>query len=339
MADYGGAISLSQGGQGLNFSAQTSSSDNDDDSGHTPKSMATFSGGACGGRSSSSSKLVKLEPVITTSHRSSMELLGGRGSPSSTEEIMMISNSKKPRGRPPGSKNKPRPPIVINKESESGMKSVVIEISAGSDVVESLVQYARTRHVGISVLSGCGSVSNVTLRRPLSHHHHHAPAPFLSLHGPFNLLSLSGSFMESLSSCSFGICLAGSQGQVFGGIVGDKVIAASLVVVVAAIFLKPRFHKLPAEGGCDDEQETKPCTLGGGYANASTSNTVGNHQETSTTTSCGFGGGGGGTAAAAACVYGTPPPISHTHHHDQMAVMLMPWGGPPSSRPPLPPPQ
>lgn len=119
---------------------------------------------------------------------------------------------KKPRGRPPGSKNKPKPPIVITKE-EGGMKPVVIEISAGNDVVETLLHFARKRHVGLSVLSGSGSVSNVTLRHPMSHS--------LSLHGPFSLVSLSGSFLHNTTSSpspspspSFGICLAGAQGQV-----------------------------------------------------------------------------------------------------------------------------
>ncbi|XP_062016751.1 AT-hook motif nuclear-localized protein 23-like [Rosa rugosa] len=337
MADYGG--------QGLNFSALNS---DDDDSDHSPKSMA----GACGGKSSSSSssRVVKLEPVFRSPHQLSGVELRGRGSPSRAGEMMMVaSSSRKPRGRPPGSKNRPRPPIVINKESESGMQSVVIEISAGSDVVESLVQYARRRRVGITVLSGCGSVSSVTLRRPLLQSHH-APAPAMSLHGPFNLLSLSGSFMESLATCSFGISLAGSQGQVFGGIVGGQVIAASLVVVVAATFRNPRFHKLPAGPGLasgdesddDDTQDTKPSLLLGGCA---TGSVVVNHAHE--TTSCGFGGGSGSgsssattAAAISTCVYGggvSPQPmnclqVSHSHH-DQL---VQPWGGPPS-RPPLPP--
>ncbi|XP_022153254.1 AT-hook motif nuclear-localized protein 28-like [Momordica charantia] len=165
---------------------------------------------------------------------------------------------KKPRGRPPGSKNKPKPPIVITKE-EGGMKPVVIEISAGNDVVETLLHFARKRHVGLSVLSGSGSVSNVTLRHPMSHS--------LSLHGPFSLVSLSGSFLHNTTSSpspspspSFGICLAGAQGQVFGGIIGGKVTAASLVVVVAATFINPVFHRLPSDTADEMVETGKPGT-------------------------------------------------------------------------------
>ena len=161
------------------------------------------------------------------------------------------------------------------------MKPAILEISAGSDVIETIVNFARRNHAGISVISATGSVANVTLRHPVSH------TPSLSLHGPFNLLALFGSVVGSLAtnkascassppgsavhSCSsFGISLAGAQGQVFGGIVAGKVMAATQVVVVAATFLNPTFHRLPGEND-EAEQETKPSVGGGGGGPASES--------------------------------------------------------------------
>ncbi|PKI57764.1 hypothetical protein CRG98_021831 [Punica granatum] len=144
------------------------------------------------------------------------------------------SATKKPRGRPPGSKNKPKPPLVITRESESAMKPVVLEISAGSDVIEMVTSFARRRRVGVTLLSGTGTVSNVTLRHPMSSNSH-APGSLISLHGPFHLLSLWGSFMgfntnaKTAAAASkqaaaasapvpaqhgFGITLSGAQGQV-----------------------------------------------------------------------------------------------------------------------------
>lgn len=93
------------------------------------------------------------------------------------------------------------------------------------------------------------------------------------------MLDLSGSFLGSLAlkqcssagssslhpSCCFGISLAGAQGQVFGGIVSGKVLAASQVVIVAATFLNPTFHRLPSDN--DEAEETKPNV--GGPANES----------------------------------------------------------------------
>ncbi|KAJ9146581.1 hypothetical protein P3X46_028825 [Hevea brasiliensis] len=181
--------------------------------------------------------------------------------------LSLVEVQKKPRGRPPGSKNKPKPPTVIAKDSESAMKPAILEISAGSDVIDSIISFARRSHTSISVISATGSVSNVTLRQPIPH------APSLYLHGPFNLLALSGSFLGSFapkecssgssslhSSCCFGISLAGAQGQVFGGIVAGKVLAASLVVVVATTFLNPTFHRLPSDN--DEAMETKSSCCG-----------------------------------------------------------------------------
>ncbi|XP_031402013.1 AT-hook motif nuclear-localized protein 29-like [Punica granatum] len=198
------------------------------------------------------------------------------------------SATKKPRGRPPGSKNKPKPPLVITRESESAMKPVVLEISAGSDVIEMVTSFARRRRVGVTLLSGTGTVSNVTLRHPMSSNSH-APGSLISLHGPFHLLSLWGSFMgfntnaKTAAAASkqaaaasapvpaqhgFGITLSGAQGQVFGGVVGGKVVAAGPVVVVAATFLNPPTHRLPPpqeerEGGSGADEDEEEHQTGG----------------------------------------------------------------------------
>ncbi|GLT41774.1 hypothetical protein SLA2020_158170 [Shorea laevis] len=288
MADYGGGISLSQ--------AQTS---DDDSSEHSPRCVPTLATpGSAVATGSSKSKLPSQKLILTT--------LDHHQTPPSTSEN--VSSGRKPRGRPPGSKNKPKPPIVITRESDSAMKPAVLEISAGSDIIETIINFARRNHVGVCVISASGTVSNVTLRHPVSH------APALSLHGPFGLLSLSGTFMGSFSptkptqpsstssstSC-FGVTLAGAQGQVFGGTVGGKMMAATVVVVVAATFMNPAYHKLPCEG--DKEEETKPC--GGGASDQSCS-----------------------TTGMSMSVYAVanPSPISC-----QISPDVMPWGS--SSRP------
>ncbi|KAJ4702353.1 AT-hook motif nuclear-localized protein [Melia azedarach] len=76
--------------------------------------------------------------------------------------------NRRPRGRPPGSKNKPKPPIIVTRDSPNALRSHVLEVSAGSDIVESMSTYARKRGRGVCVLSGSGTVANVTLRQPAS---------------------------------------------------------------------------------------------------------------------------------------------------------------------------
>ncbi|WRX30258.1 PPC domain - like 10 [Theobroma cacao] len=85
--------------------------------------------------------------------------------------------TRRPRGRPAGSKNKPKPPIIVTRDSPNALRSHVLEISSGADIVDSLSNYARRRGRGICVLSGSGTVANVSLRQPAS-----PPASVLTLH-------------------------------------------------------------------------------------------------------------------------------------------------------------
>lgn len=159
------------------------------------------------------------------------------------------SSSRRPRGRPPGSKNKPKPPIVITKESPNSLRSHVLEISSGSDIAESIANFAQRRHRGVSILSGSGIVTNVTLRQPA------APGGVITLHGRFEILSLSGSFLPAPSppgATGLTVYLAGGQGQVVGGSVVGELVAAGPVMVIAATFSNATYERLPLE---DQEQE------------------------------------------------------------------------------------
>ncbi|XP_057475251.1 AT-hook motif nuclear-localized protein 15-like [Actinidia eriantha] len=154
------------------------------------------------------------------------------------------SSGRRPRGRPPGSKNKPKPPIVITKESPNALRSHILEISSGSDVVESVAAFSRRRHRGVSVLSGSGIVNNVTLRQPAS------PGGVIALHGRFEILSLSGAFLPAPSppgATGLVVYLAGGQGQVVGGPVLGPLVAAGPVMVVAATFSNATYERLPLE--------------------------------------------------------------------------------------------
>lgn len=182
------------------------------------------------------------------------------------------SSGRRPRGRPPGSKNKPKPPIVITKESPNALRSHVLEITSGADIADSLATFAQRRHRGVSVLSGSGIVSNVTLRQPA------APGGVVTLHGRFEILSLSGAFLPSPSppgATGLTVYLAGGQGQVVGGGVVGPLIASGPVLVIAATFSNATYERLPVE---DQESNAGPEGKGG---------------------DAGGGGGGGGPPEAA----------------------------------------
>ncbi|KAK0605835.1 hypothetical protein LWI29_031189 [Acer saccharum] len=280
MVDYGGAtISLSQ--------AAHTSEDDDDSSEHSPRSvplLATPKGG-------SASASPKTPPTNNNNEISAIDYHH------QVNQSTAENSTKKPRGRPPGSKNKPKPPIVITRDIESVMKPVVLEISAGADIIENIISFARRNQAGLSVISASGSVSTVTLRHPTAH------MPLMSVHGPFNLISLSGTFLGGSSTPCFGVSLAGLQGHVFGGIVAGKVTAGGQVVVLAATFVNPEIHRLPIceEGGDNHHHQdhNKQEDGGGGASDNQTCSNV-------------YGGGG---------VVASPTPLNC-----QMSPDVMLWG-------------
>ncbi|KAD4384738.1 hypothetical protein E3N88_24906 [Mikania micrantha] len=157
---------------------------------------------------------------------------------------------RRPRGRPSGSKNKPKPPIIITRDSANALRTHVMEVSDGCDVMDSVSTFARHRQRAVCIISGTGTVANVTLRQPAS------PGAIVTLHGRFEILSLSGSFLPPPAppaATGLTVYLAGGQGQVVGGSVVGTLLAVGPVVIMAASFSNAAYERLPLE---DDE-----CTL------------------------------------------------------------------------------
>ncbi|KAK7276765.1 hypothetical protein RIF29_17911 [Crotalaria pallida] len=151
---------------------------------------------------------------------------------------------RRPRGRPAGSKNKPKPPIIVTRDSANALKAHAMEVSSGCDVNESLLNFARRRQRGLCILSGTGCVTNVTLRQPASN------GAIVTLHGRFEILSLLGSILPPPAPpgiTGLTIYLAGAQGQVVGGTVVGALIASGPVVIMAASFMHATFDRLPLE--------------------------------------------------------------------------------------------
>lgn len=170
-------------------------------------------------------------------------------------------SGRRPRGRPAGSKNKPKPPIIVTRDSPNALRSHVLEVSAGADVMESVSHYARRRGRGVCVLNGTGTVVNVTLRQPAA-----PTGSVVTLHGRFEILSLSGTVLPPPAPPGAGglsIFLAGGQGQVVGGSVVGPLLASGPVVLMAASFANAVFERLPLEeeeaggdGGLQVQQPT-----------------------------------------------------------------------------------
>lgn len=153
--------------------------------------------------------------------------------------------SRRPRGRPAGSKNKPKPPMIITRDSANALRCHIIEIANGNDVIETLTIFARQRQRGICILTGAGAVSNVTLKQPAS-----TAGAVISLPGRFEILSLSGSFLPPPAppaASGLTVYLSGGQGQVVGGSVVGPLLSSGPLVITAASFGNAAYERLPVE--------------------------------------------------------------------------------------------
>lgn len=180
---------------------------------------------------------------------------------------------RRPRGRPAGSKNKPKPPVIITRESANTLRAHILEVASGSDVFDSIATYARRRQRGVCVLSGSGTVTNVTLRQPSS------TGAVLTLHGRFEILSLSGSFLPPPAppgATSLTIFLAGGQGQVVGGSVVGELTAAGPVIIITASSTNVAYERLPLEEEEEHQLHAQPPVSGGGYVGGNNNATGGN---------------------------------------------------------------
>ncbi|XWS38737.1 hypothetical protein CRYUN_Cryun19dG0156100 [Craigia yunnanensis] len=167
--------------------------------------------------------------------------------------------ARRPRGRPPGSKNRPKPPVIITRESANTLRAHILEVGNGCDVFDCVANYAQRRQRGICILSGSGTVTNVSIRQPA------AAGAIVTLHGRFEILSLSGSFLPPPAppgATSLTIFLAGGQGQVVGGSVVGELMAAGPVIVIASSFTNVAYERLPLEE--DDQMQMQSGGGGGG---------------------------------------------------------------------------
>lgn len=176
-----------------------------------------------------------------------------------TNDDASIEVVRRPRGRPPGSKNKPKPSVSVTREPEPAMSPYVLEVSDGSDIVAAITRLCNNRTTGLCVLSGSGIVSNVSFQQPTTN-------TAITFNGRFDLLSISATilpssitssslegsegvtdFLARIPATRFAVSLAGPRGQTVGGVVIGPLLAAGTVYIIAASFNNPLYHRLPME--------------------------------------------------------------------------------------------
>ncbi|KAI3465185.1 hypothetical protein Pfo_021848 [Paulownia fortunei] len=185
--------------------------------------------------------------------------------PPPTNDGATIEVVRRPRGRPPGSKNKPKAPVIITGDSsEPTMSPYVLELPPGVDIIESTTRFCRKRNMGLCVLNGNGVVANVILKQPST-----TPGATVTFHGRFDILSISATILPPgglvAGNGLFTLYVAGPQGQVVGGLVVGPLVSAGTIYLIAASFNNPSFHRLQQvdhdqdaaarDGGHDSQKE------------------------------------------------------------------------------------
>ncbi|XP_074364183.1 AT-hook motif nuclear-localized protein 29-like [Apium graveolens] len=166
------------------------------------------------------------------------------------------STNRRPPGRPRGSKNKPKPSGAIDRESHNLLKTHMLEVPSGADIMEILNNYARQIGRGMCILYVKGTVSNVIIRQPASSSLYGA---VITLPGTFEVISINGTVLPPPApqgSGSLSIFLSGGHGQVLGGNVVGPLIATGRVILRVASFANAMHERIPLEGHRAVEQES-----------------------------------------------------------------------------------
>ncbi|XP_004494969.2 AT-hook motif nuclear-localized protein 20-like [Cicer arietinum] len=188
--------------------------------------------------------------TATSSHKEERE-----NSEETKEGAIEVGPTRRSRGRPLGSKNKPKSQVFVTRDGPHALRSHVIEVANGADITDCLIEFSRRHQRGVCVLSGTGAVINVHLRQPT------IPSTVMALHGRFEIISLSGSFLPGTSlpgSTGLTVCVAGIQGQVMGGAVVGPLVASGTVVIMAATFSNAMYERLPLPIQEEDRREGAP---------------------------------------------------------------------------------
>jgi len=182
-------------------------------------------------------------PANTVVSVPTLNLSGEEKGEARSGEVSNISAMRRPRGRPLGSKNKPKLESLVTEEINNAMESHMVEIASGADITETLVQFARRKERGFCVLSAVGNIKNVTLDQSL------IPETLMTLEGKLQILSLKGSLLPG-GTPALSVYLAGAKGQIVGGNVVGPFVASGSVFIILGAFVDAAFDKLPlgAEG-------------------------------------------------------------------------------------------
>lgn len=188
-----------------------------------------------------------------------------------------------------------------------GFTAHVITVKAGEDVSSKIMSFSHHGPRAMCILSANGAISNVTLRQAAT------SGGTVTYEGRFEILSLSGSFLQSENSGQrsrtggLSVSLAGPDGRVMGGGVAGLLTAASPIQVVVGSFIP--------DSGRKEAQPVRPSDVASGPGNLASGGMLGPSSPTSRGTLSESSGGGPGS----------PLNQSANGNNNQPSLASMPW--------------
>ncbi|CAK8569222.1 unnamed protein product [Lathyrus sativus] len=165
--------------------------------------------------------------------------------------------SRRPRGRPLGSRNKPKIPVITH-DNTNVVSSHTLEISDRDDISKSVFDYVHRQGRAICILNGDGLVTHVRLHLPTRR--------VVTLQGRFEILLISGTIFPTPTTMNVGglaVYLSGTNEQVIGGSVMPPLVASGSVTLMVASFANTTLEKLSSMV-IDRKEHHLPCLEGVG---------------------------------------------------------------------------
>ncbi|KAL8158986.1 hypothetical protein V2J09_000523 [Rumex salicifolius] len=202
-------------------------------------------------------------------------------SPSSSTPNSNSRAEKRKRGRPPGSGRKQRLASVGEWMSTSAGVAFtphVIYVAPGEDIASKVLSFSQQRQRALCIMSASGGVSAVTLHQPAS------SVGNVTYEGRFEILCLSGSYLVADTGGArnrtggVNVSLASPDGQVIGGSVAGRLIAARPSQVIVCSFLYGNHsQKLTTSTTKSDSDSKDENTASGQHSGDNTNETPSQH--------------------------------------------------------------
>lgn len=147
------------------------------------------------------------------------------------KQTRVLAAGRRLRGRPIGSKNKPKILSVLTGDNCNTFKFHTIKINDGVDILKRLFDFSKRQKRAISIVTGNGVVEKARFL--------HSNGGITTLHGTFHILSVSGIILpppKLESEAKLAISLSILEENVFGGSVISSLIASGLVTLKVISF-------------------------------------------------------------------------------------------------------